>query len=82
MKTSKSSKKYITIAVFQTGRVLFSGIHEKYQIPLIEWFLDLIHEVKNDAKYDVKIIDTDNNFSLKKYLKPTYSSKIIKYDVK
>ena len=78
MKTSKSSKNYITIAAFQTGRVLFSGIHEKYQIPLIEWFLNLIHEVKND----VKIIDTDNNFSLKKYLKPTYSSKIIKYDVK
>ena len=69
MKTSKSSKKYITKAVFQTGRVLFSGIHEKYQIPLIEWFLNLIHEVKND----VKSIDTGNNFSLSKYLKPTYS---------
>ena len=38
MKTNKSSKKYITIAVFQTGRILFSGIHEKYQIPLIECF--------------------------------------------
>ena len=72
MKTSKSSKKYITIAVYQTGRVLFSGIHEKYQIPLIEWFLNLIHEVKND----VKTIDTDNNFSLKNYLKPTHSNLI------
>ena len=36
MKTNKSSRKNITIAVFQMGRVLFSGIHEKYQIPLIE----------------------------------------------
>ena len=64
--TFKSLKKCITIAIFQTGRVLFSGIHEKYQTPLIEWFLNLVHEVKND----VKTID-DNSFSLLKYLKPS-----------
>ena len=59
-KNSKSLKKCITIAIFQTG------IHEKYQTPLIEWFLNLVHEVKND----VKTID-DNSFSLLKYLKPS-----------
>ena len=48
--SNKSLKKSININIFQTGRVLFSGIHEKYQSPLIEWFLNLVHEVKDDIK--------------------------------
>ena len=57
--SNKSLKKSINITIFQTGRVLFSGIHEKYQSPLIEWFLNLVHEVKDD----IKTIDVDNKFS-------------------
>ena len=30
---NKASKKYITVTIFQTGRVLFFGPHEKYQDP-------------------------------------------------
>ena len=61
----KNTKKNINIAIFQTGRVLISGIHEKYQNPLVEWFLNLIKEIKNDIKTKDKYI-----FSLEKYLKP------------
>ena len=68
--SNKSLKKSINITIFQTGRVLFSGIHEKYQSPLIEWFLNLVHEVKDD----IKTVDVDNKFSLVNYLKPTYSN--------
>ena len=66
-KSNKTFEKCITISIFQTGRVLFSGIHEDYQTPLIEWFLNLVHEVKDDIK-------TINNssFSLVKYLRPSY----------
>ena len=60
-----NTKKNISITIFQTGRVLISGIHEKYQNPLIEWFLNLIKEVKTDIKTKDK-----NIFSLEKYLKP------------
>ena len=63
---NKNTKKNINIAIFQTGRVLISGIHEKYQIPIIEWFLKLIREVKNDIKTKDKKI-----FVLEKYLKPS-----------
>ena len=62
---NKNTKKNINIAIFQTGRVLISGIHEKYQNPLIEWFLNLIKEIKTDIKTKDKHI-----FSLEKYLKP------------
>ena len=60
-----NTKKNISIAIFQTGRVLISGIHEKYQNPFIEWFLNLIKEIKTDIKTKDKHI-----FSLEKYLKP------------
>ena len=59
-----NTKKNISIAIFQTGRVLISGIHEKYQNPFIEWFLNLIKEIKTDIKTKDKHI-----FSLEKYLK-------------
>ena len=62
---NKNTKKNINVAIFQTGRVLISGIHEKYQNPIIEWFLKLIKEVKDDIKIKDKKI-----FSLEKYLKP------------
>ena len=60
-----NTKKNISIAIFQTGRVLILGIHEKYQNPFIEWFLNLIKEIKTDIKTKDKHI-----FSLEKYLKP------------
>ena len=62
---NKITRKNINIAIFQTGRVLISGIHEKYQNPLIEWFLNLIKEIKNNIEINDKCI-----FSLEKYLKP------------
>ena len=62
---NKNAKKKINIVIFQTGRVLISGIHEKYQNPVIEWFLKLIKEVKDDIKIKEKKI-----ISLEKYLKP------------
>ena len=62
---NKNSKKKINIVIFQTGRVLISGIHEKYQNPVIEWFLKLIDEVKDDIKIKEKKI-----ISLENYLKP------------
>ena len=51
---NKNAKKKINIVIFQTGRVLISGIHEKYQNPVIEWFLKLIKEVKDDIKIKEK----------------------------
>ena len=62
---NKNAKKKINIVIFQTGRVLISGIHEKYQNPVIEWFLKLIKEVKDDIKIKEKKI-----ISLENYLKP------------
>ena len=62
---NKNAKKKINIVIFQTGRVLISGIHEKYQNPVIEWFLKLIEEVKDDIKIKEKKI-----ISLENYLKP------------
>ena len=63
---NKISKRYINIAIFQTGRILISGIHEKYQNPLIQWFLNLVEEVKEDIK-----TKTNPIFTLKNYLKPS-----------
>ena len=63
---NKVSKKHINIAIFQTGRILISGVHEKYQNPLIEWFLNLVKEVKDDIKTKISPI-----FTLEHYLKPS-----------
>ena len=62
---NKASKKYITVTIFQTGRVLFSGPHEKYQDPVIDWFFLLVEKIADDIK-----ISRDNFFTLKDYLKP------------
>ena len=61
-----ASKKYITVTIFQTGRVLFSGPHEKYQDPVIDWFFSLVEKIADDIK-----VSRDNSFTLKDYLKPT-----------
>ena len=60
------NRKRINISIFQTGRVLISGIHEMYQTPIIEWILDLVKNIKDDiiVKEEEKII------SLEEYLKP------------
>ena len=62
---NKASKKYITITIFQTGRVLFSGPHEKYQDPVIDWFFSLVEKIVDDIK-----VSRDDSFTLKDYLKP------------
>ena len=62
---NKASKKYITITIFQTGRVLFSGPHEKYQDPMIDWFFSLVEKIADDIK-----VSRDDCFTLKDYLKP------------
>ena len=62
---NSSAKKYITVTIFQTGRVLFSGPHEKYQDPVIDWFFLLVEKVADDIK-----VSRDNFFTLKDYLKP------------
>ena len=62
---NKASKKYITITIFQTGRVLFSGPHEKYQDPVIDWFFSLVEKIADDIK-----VSRDDCFTLKDYLKP------------
>ena len=61
---NKNAKKKINIVIFQTGRVLISGIHEKYQNPVIEWFLKLMKEVKDDIKIKEK-----KNYFLRKIFK-------------
>ena len=62
---NSGSKKYITITIFQTGRVLFSGPHEKYQDPVIDWFFSLVEKIADDIK-----VSRDDSFTLKDYLKP------------
>ena len=62
---NKASKKYITVTIFQTGRVLFSGPHEKYQDPVIDWFFLLVEKIADDIK-----VSRDDCFTLKDYLKP------------
>ena len=62
---NKASKKYITVTIFQTGRVLFSGPHEKYQDPVIDWFFSLVEKIADDIK-----VSRDDFFTLKDYLKP------------
>ena len=62
---NSSAKKYITVTIFQTGRVLFSGPHEKYQDPVIDWFFSLVEKIADDIK-----VSRDDCFTLKDYLKP------------
>ena len=62
---NSSAKKYITVTIFQTGRVLFSGPHEKYQDPVIDWFFSLVEKIADDIK-----VSRDDFFTLKDYLKP------------
>ena len=62
---NKASKKYITVTIFQTGRVLFSGPHEKYQDPVIDWFFLLVEKIVDDIK-----VSRNDFFTLKDYLKP------------
>ena len=62
---NSSAKKYITITIFQTGRVLFSGPHEKYQDPVIDWFFSLVEKIADDIK-----VSRDDFFTLKDYLRP------------
>ena len=68
---NKKTKKNINIAIFQTGRVLISGIHEKYQNPIIEWFLKLIEEVKDDIKIKEK-----KKFFLRKIFKTLMTTRV------
>ena len=63
---NSGAKKYITVAIFQTGRVLFSDPHEKYQDPVIDWFFSLVEKVADNIK-----VSRDNSFTLKDYLRPT-----------
>ena len=67
---NKASKKYITVTIFQTGRVLFSGPHEKYQDPVIDWFFSLVEKIADDIK-----VSYDDFFTLKDYLKPKVKAK-------
>ena len=60
---NSSVKKYITVTIFQTGRVLFSGPHEKYQDPMIDWFFSLVEKIADDIK-----VSRDDFFTLKDYL--------------
>ena len=62
---NSGAKKYITVTIFQTGRVLFSGPHEKYQDPVIDWFFSLVEKIADDIK-----VSRDDFFTLKDYLKP------------
>jgi glutamine amidotransferase-like uncharacterized protein len=38
--------KTVTIAVFQTGKVLISGVHEIYQEPVFQWFVNEINSIQ------------------------------------
>ena len=50
VKAKALKPKSITIAVFQTGQVLMSGIDEMYQIPAFKWFINEISSVQNLVK--------------------------------
>lgn len=39
-------KKFVTVAIFQTGHVLISGVDAKYQQPVYEWLINLIYSIK------------------------------------
>ena len=62
---NSGAKKYITVTIFQMGRVLFSGPHKKYQDPVIDWFFSLVEKIADDIK-----VSRDDFFTLKDYLKP------------
>lgn len=62
-KVKAQKGKAITIAVFQTGKVLISGIDEMYQEPVFQWFIkeiksiqDLIMIKKDDPKTFVEYL--------------------------
>lgn len=46
-KIKAQKEKAITIAVFQTGKVLISGIDEMYQEPVFQWFIKEIKSIQN-----------------------------------
>lgn len=46
-KIKAQKKKAITIAVFQTGKVLISGIDEMYQEPIFQWFIKEIKSIQD-----------------------------------
>lgn len=48
-KVKAEKKKCITIAIFQTGKVLISGIDEMYQKPVFDWFINEIKNIKDDV---------------------------------
>lgn len=46
-KIKAQKEKSITIAVFQTGKVLISGIDEMYQEPVFQWFIKEIKSIQD-----------------------------------
>jgi hypothetical protein len=46
-KVKAQKGKAITIAVFQTGKVLISGIDEMYQEPVFQWFIKEIKSIQD-----------------------------------
>ena len=50
VKIKATKPKAVTIAVFQTGQVLMSGIDEKYQTPAFKWFAEEINSVQDKIR--------------------------------
>lgn len=54
VKAKAVKPKAVTIAVFQTGQVLMSGIDEMYQTPVFEWFINEIAAIQDTIKIKTK----------------------------
>lgn len=50
VKIKAMKPKSVTIAVFQTGQVLMSGIDEMYQTPVFNWFINEISSIQDSIK--------------------------------
>lgn len=53
-----NKKYYVSISVFQNGKVLMSGIDESVQISSYEWFIKIVNEMKNLVGIDKREIKT------------------------
>lgn len=60
-----NKQRFISISVFQNGKVLMSGIDLSYQILYYNWFINLIEKIKDEIQ--VKIIEK-KTFKIPSYL--------------
>jgi hypothetical protein len=49
-----TKQRFVSISVFQNGKVLMSGIDLEYQIPYYDWFMKLVEKIEDKIKVVVE----------------------------